>query len=954
MGSDKIVIKGAGEHNLKNVNIEIPRDKFIVITGVSGSGKSSLAFDTIYAEGQRRYVESLSAYARQFLGQMQKPHVDSIEGLSPAIAIEQRSAGSNPRSTVGTITEIYDYFRLLFARVGQPHCPRCGIPIKSQTIQQITDRIMGLGEGKKISILAPVVSGRKGEYTKLFQNIKKEGFLRVRVDNETMEVDNGIKLEKNKKHNIEIVIDRVVIGKQAKKRITQSVELAVKIGEGVVLVNDKENGEDILFSEKLSCPKCGFSMAPPEPRLFSFNSPFGACPECMGIGSKIEVDEKLVVDESLSLSEGALKPWSNRESYYWHLVAGLAKHMKFSLGAPFYKLPKKVKNALLYGLDEKIKYDYKYKNFEAQYKYQGGFEGVIPFLERRYRETETERIREDIFNKYMEEKVCSSCKGKRLRPEALAVKIAGKSIIDATEHSIKGAYDFFGNLKFSKKDSVIAGQVLKEIKGRLKFLLNVGLSYLTLERKAGTLSGGEFQRIHLATQIGVGLVGVLYILDEPSIGLHQKDNAKLLDTLKELRDMGNTVLVVEHDEETMLSADHLIDMGPGPGVHGGEVIAEGSVSRVLKSPESLTAAYLLNDKKISISKGRRKPENAMQINGVTTNNLKNLTVNFPMGTLTCITGVSGSGKSSLISETLYPALTYRVYRGNHKPDGFKEIINWQFIDRVIEIDQSPIGRTPRSNPATYTGVFTEIRKLFSDTKEARLRGYEPGRFSFNVRGGRCEACRGDGIIKIEMHFLPDVYVPCEECGGKRYNRETLEVHYKGKSIADILEMRAEEALEFFSGIPAAKRILKTLDDVGLGYIKLGQSAPTLSGGEAQRVKLASELCKRSRGKNFYILDEPTTGLHFADIEKLLNVLNRLVDQGNTVVVIEHNMDVIKNSDYIIDMGPDGGDKGGYVVAQGTPEQVMENKKSHTGFYLKRHIKREQARGKTKNRASSRK
>jgi len=936
MQKNEIVIKGAREHNLKNIDVTIPRDKLVVITGVSGSGKSSLAFDTIYAEGQRRYVESLSAYARQFLGQMQKPDVDTIDGLSPAIAIEQKSAGNNPRSTVGTITEIYDYLRLLFARVGQPHCPEHGIAIKSQTVQQITDRILTQG-ASKVMVLAPVVSGRKGEYGKLFEKIKKEGFLRVRVDGAVKSLDEEIKLDKNKKHDIEIVIDRLETAAGIKPRLTQSVELAAKAGGGIVIINDTEKGTDTLYSVKLACPKCGFSMEKPEPRLFSFNNPHGACPECTGLGTKVEVEEAFIINPKLSIKEGALKPWHNTDGYYGHMVHGLAKHMKFSMETPYEKLPAKVKHALLHGLDEDIKFDYKFKSYSAEYKYQGDFEGLIPYLQRRYRDTETEKVREEIFSKYMTEKVCSACGGKRLKPEALAVTVSGMNIIQITEMSIEKAKAFFIGMKLDKKDEAIARQILKEINGRLDFLLNVGLSYLTLERKAGTLSGGEFQRIHLATQIGVGLMGVLYILDEPSIGLHQRDNTKLINTLKKLRDLGNTVIVVEHDEETMLECDHLIDMGPGPGVHGGEIVAQGTLKEVMANANSHTAAYLLNRDKIRVNEKRRKAQNFLQLTGASMNNLKNISVNFPLGTFTAITGVSGSGKSSLIAETFYPALTHKVYHTPTKPKGFNDIKNWHLIDKVIEIDQSPIGRTPRSNPATYTGVFTEIRELFAGTKDSRARGYEPGRFSFNVKGGRCETCGGDGILKIEMHFLPDVYVPCESCAGKRYNRETLEILYKDKTISEVLDMRVEEAMEFFRNIPNAFRILKTLDEVGLGYIKLGQQATTLSGGEAQRVKLAAELCKRSTGKTLYILDEPTTGLHFADIEKLLKVLNELVERGNTVIVIEHNLDVIKNADHIIDLGPEGGDKGGKIVAEGTPEEIINVKESYTGQYLRRHI-----------------
>jgi len=933
-----IIIKGAREHNLKNIDLKIPRDKLVVITGVSGSGKSSLAFDTIYAEGQRRYVESLSAYARQFLSQMQKPDVDSIDGLSPAIAIEQKSAGNNPRSTVGTITEIYDYLRLLFARIGVPYCPNCKIPIKSQTAQQIVDKIFEIKNSEKIIILAPVVRGRKGEYSKLFQKIKKDGFLRVRVDGVFSDVDKKFELDKNKKHSIEVVIDRLTVNEENKSRISQSVELALKVSEGLIIITDEKNSKELIFSEKLACPNCGFSIPKLEPRLFSFNNPFGACPSCMGLGTKVEVDPNLVINENLSINDGAIKPWNNPNSYYFHFIEGLSKHMGFSLSTQFKNLPEKVKNAILYGLDENIKFDYKFKKYMAEYKYYGEFEGVIPFLKRRYLETETEKIREDIYSNYMSEKICEECGGKRLKKEALNVFINNKSIIDVTEMSIEKAYNFFKNLELKKSEMQIAHQILKEIVERLEFLLNVGLSYLTLDRKAGTLSGGEYQRIHLATQIGVKLMGVLYILDEPSIGLHQKDNEKLLNTLKTLRDLGNTVIVVEHDEETILNADHIIDMGPGPGVNGGEIICSGTLDDLFKCKNSVTSKYLLNKEKINININKRKSNNFLEIKGVTTNNLKAIDVKFPLGTLIAITGVSGSGKSSLITETLYPALIYYVYGGLYKPPGFKELLNWQQIERVIQIDQSPIGRTPRSNPATYTGVFTEIRKIFAMTKEAKARGYDIGRFSFNVKGGRCEKCGGDGIIKIEMHFLPDIYIPCEECGGKRYNRETLEIYYKDKNIADVLDMRVEEALEFFSNFPQAKRILSTLNDVGLGYIKLGQPATTLSGGEAQRIKLASELCAIHHGKSLYILDEPTTGLHFADIEKLLTVLNTLVNRGNTVIVIEHNLDVIKNADYIIDLGPEGGDKGGYLVAEGEPEKIIKNKKSYTGYYLKKYLK----------------
>ncbi len=925
----RIKIVGAREHNLKNINLELPRDKLIVITGVSGSGKSSLAFDTIYAEGQRRYVESLSAYARQFLGQMKKPDVEYIEGLSPAISIEQKGISKNPRSTVGTVTEIYDYLRLLFARIGIPHCPLCGKEIRQQTSQQIIERVMDLNG--KITIFAPIARGKKGEYKKEFETLRREGFGKVRVDGEIIDLENDISLDKKKKHNIEVLIDRINLdNSKDKTRIADAVELALKIGDGLVLVS---SDREYLYSEKFACPDCGISFGEIEPRIFSFNSPFGACPECKGLGYKIEIDPDLVIpDRSLSIIEGAIAPWGNNmDTYYMKMLRTVVEHYGYTVETPIEDMDEKVIDIILYGTKEKIKFSFKGES--SQWSYEGGFEGVIRNLERRFRETSSEYIRNEI-GKYMNEKACSFCNGKRLKKESLAVTINGKNIIELTEMSIKKLYRFFNNLKLTEREKIISKQILKEIKNRLEFLISVGLDYLTLDRKSATLSGGEAERIRLATQIGSSLVGVLYILDEPSIGLHQRDNTRLIQTLKKLRDLGNTVIVIEHDENMIRNADHIVDMGPGAGEHGGRVVAQGNLEEVMNNSESLTGKYLKGVLKIEVPKKRRKSNKFLKIAGVRHNNLKNITVEIPLGVFVCITGVSGSGKSSLINDTLYRAIAQKLYRAKEKPGRYENIIGLENIDKVVVIDQSPIGRTPRSNPATYTGVFTPIRELFSMLPESKIRGYSPGRFSFNVKGGRCDACEGHGLIKIEMHFLPDVYVPCEICKGKRFNKETLEVKYKGKNIADVLDMSVEEALNFFENIPRIKRILQTLYDVGMGYIKLGQSATTLSGGEAQRVKLAKELSKKATGRTLYILDEPTTGLHFDDIKKLLNVLNRLVDRGNTVLVIEHNLDVIKNADYIIDLGPEGGDKGGYVVAKGTPEDIVK-KNTYTGQFLEK-------------------
>jgi excinuclease ABC subunit A len=930
-----ISIKGARQHNLKGIDVEIPRNQLVVITGLSGSGKSSLAFDTIYAEGQRRYVESLSAYARQFLEQMGKPDVDSIDGLSPAISIEQKTTSRNPRSTVGTVTEIYDYLRLLFARVGRPHCFECGKPITSQTVSQMVDQVMKLKEGTKIHILSPIVRSRKGEYAKELQQLKTQGFVRVKVDGEVKELDEEIKLDKKKKHDIDLFVDRLILKPGIEQRLADSLETALRHAGGIAKV-EALGGEQMLFSEKFACIECGVSYPEIEPHMFSFNSPLGACKECNGLGTKMYFDPDLIIpNRTLSLREGTIVPWERRASeFYWNTMEALAKHYQFDLSLPFEKLPKKVQNVILYGSEEdRIQFSYDFD--EKRELYSSQFEGIIPNLSRRYKETDSDWIREDI-ERYMNIRPCPSCKGARLKKESLAVKVEGLSIFEVTEMSVKKALAWFLGLKLTKKEMEIAERILKEIRDRIGFMSNVGLDYLTLDRSSGTLSGGEAQRIRLATQIGSSLVGVLYILDEPSIGLHQRDNDRLLATLKKLRDLGNTVLVVEHDQIIIEEADYVLDMGPGAGVHGGRVIAAGTPAEVIKNPKSLTGQYLSGKKQISLPKQRKKATGAaIKIIGAKENNLKNLTVEIPLGLFICVTGVSGSGKSTLINDTLYKGLAQRLYGSKEQAGKMQEIQGLDQIDKVINIDQSPIGRTPRSNPATYTGVFTFIRDIFTELSEARARGYKPGRFSFNVKGGRCEACEGDGIIRIEMHFLPDVYVECEICHGKRFNRETLEILYKGKSIADVLSMTIEQASQFFEHIPSVKTKLDTLLEVGLGYVELGQSATTLSGGEAQRVKLAKELSKRSTGRTLYILDEPTTGLHFADIQKLLDVLSQFVEGGNTVVVIEHNLDVIKSADHIIDLGPEGGDNGGQIVAQGTPEEIAKTAASYTGRYLKK-------------------
>ncbi|MCK4404570.1 MAG: excinuclease ABC subunit UvrA [candidate division Zixibacteria bacterium] len=938
MGENFIRIKGAREHNLKNIDLKIPRDKLVVITGLSGSGKSSLAFDTIYAEGQRRYVESLSAYARQFLGMMEKPDVDFIEGLSPAVSIEQRSSGKNPRSTVGTVTEIYDYLRLLYARVGTPYCYKCGRKISQQTIEQIVDHTLSLPKGKKIQILAPLVKGRKGEYKEVFDQIRKEGFIRARVDGKIMEVEGEIKLEKYKKHNIEVVVDRLMVNKKIAKRLADSLETALKLGSGMVMVDVVGKGE-LLFSEHYACVHCGISYEELSPRMFSFNSPYGACPTCSGLGTKMEIDSDLVVpDPSISIAHGAIASWGDPiGSWYYHKLKSIAEHYKFSLYVPFVKLSQEVKKIILYGTgSEELRF--RWENEEGKGEYYGSFEGVIPNLERRYRQTESGAVREWI-EKYMRILPCPDCDGARLKKESLSVKVGNLNIAELTEFSIKEAGRFFSNLKLSSREQQIAKQILKEIRERLGFLVDVGLDYLTLDRRSASLSSGEAQRIRLATQIGSRLVGVLYILDEPSVGLHQRDNKRLLGTLLGLRDLGNTVMVVEHDRETIETADHVIDLGPGAGKDGGWVVAQGTPETIKRSKKSLTGKYLSGRLSIPLPPKRRNGNGAfLSIIGARGNNLKRIRVDFPLGVVICVTGVSGSGKSTLINETIYRILAQHFYYSKLAPLEYESVAGLENVDKVINIDQSPIGRTPRSNPATYTGVFTPIRDLFAMLPEAKVRGYRPGRFSFNVRGGRCEACEGDGIIKIEMHFLPDVYVPCEVCKSKRYNRETQEIKYKGKNIADVLDMTVDEAYEFFANIPKIKRKLKTLKDVGLGYIHLGQPATTLSGGEAQRVKLSTELSKVSTGRTFYILDEPTTGLHFEDIKMLLGVLNKLVDMGNTVLVIEHNLDVIKTTDFIIDLGPEGGDEGGRVVATGTPEEVAKVPKSYTGRFLKKILK----------------
>lgn len=942
MSKEKIIVKGARAHNLKNIDVEIPRDRLVVITGLSGSGKSSLAFDTIYAEGQRRYVESLSAYARQFLGQMNKPDVDYIEGLSPAIAIDQKTASHNPRSTVGTVTEIYDYLRLLFARIGQAHCPQCGQPIAPQTVSQMVDRLLTYPEDTRVQILAPVVRGRKGEYKNLLEEIRKNGYVRVRIDGELRETSEEIKLDKNKKHTIEVVVDRLKIRPGIARRLADSLETALKLADDVALVEIVGQAE-LLFSAKFACPDCGISLPEIAPRLFSFNSPYGACPACTGLGTSMEVDPELVIpDPNLTLREGAIAPWSRGNNGYLQMLEALADRYGFSLDVPVRDLKPEHLQIILYGTGrDRVRFHYN-NRFGDRRSYEAPFEGVIPNLERRYQETQSEWSRAEI-EEFMSKKPCPACQGTRLRPEALAVKVGGKNIYQVTNLSVAEAQAFFTKLELTERERIIARQILKEIRARLQFLIDVGLDYLTLDRPASTLSGGEAQRIRLATQIGSQLVGVLYILDEPSIGLHQRDNARLVATLKHLRDLGNTVIVVEHDEETIREADYIIDIGPGAGAQGGQVVVAGTVSEIMACPQSLTGQYLSGRRRIPVPVVRRKPTDKwLEILGASEHNLKNIDVRFPLGTFICVTGVSGSGKSTLVNEILYAALAQKLNGARTTPGRFRELRGIEHLDKVIAVDQSPIGRTPRSNPATYTGAMDDIRSLFAATPEARARGYKPGRFSFNVKGGRCEACSGDGIIKIEMHFLPDVYIPCEVCKGKRYNRETLEVKYKGKSIAEVLDMTVDEAVEFFSAIPRLHRRLVTLQDVGLGYIKLGQPATTLSGGEAQRVKLATELARRSNGRTMYILDEPTTGLHMADVHRLLVVLHRLVDAGNTVVVIEHNLDVIKSADYIIDLGPEGGDRGGQVVATGTPEEICQVAASYTGQYLKPVLERDRA------------
>ncbi|AKU26340.1 excinuclease ABC subunit A [Geobacillus sp. LC300] len=941
---EKIIVKGARAHNLKNIDVEIPRGKLVVLTGLSGSGKSSLAFDTIYAEGQRRYVESLSAYARQFLGQMEKPDVDAIEGLSPAISIDQKTTSRNPRSTVGTVTEIYDYLRLLFARIGRPICPTHGIEIQSQTIEQMVDRLLAYPERTKMQILAPIVSGKKGTHAKTLEDIRKQGYVRVRIDGEMRELTEDIELEKNKKHSIDVVVDRIVIKDGIASRLADSLETALKLADGKVVVDVIGEGE-LLFSEKHACPYCGFSIGELEPRLFSFNSPFGACPDCDGLGVKLEVDLDLVIpNDELTLKEHAIAPWEPQSSqYYPQLLEAVCRHYGIPMDVPVKELPKEQLAKILYGSGGEPIY-FRYTNDFGQVREQYiAFEGVIPNVERRYRETSSDYIREQM-EKYMAEQPCPTCQGYRLKKESLAVLVGGKHIGEVTAMSVTEALAFFDGLELTEKEAQIARLILREIRDRLGFLQNVGLDYLTLSRSAGTLSGGEAQRIRLATQIGSRLTGVLYVLDEPSIGLHQRDNDRLIATLKSMRDLGNTLIVVEHDEDTMLAADYLIDIGPGAGIHGGEVVAAGTPEEVMDNPNSLTGQYLSGKKFIPIPAERRRPDGRwLEVVGAREHNLKNVSVNIPLGTFVAVTGVSGSGKSTLVNEVLYKALAQKLHRAKAKPGEHRDIRGLEHLDKVIDIDQSPIGRTPRSNPATYTGVFDDIRDVFASTNEAKVRGYKKGRFSFNVKGGRCEACHGDGIIKIEMHFLPDVYVPCEVCHGKRYNRETLEVTYKGKNIAEVLDMTVEDALDFFASIPKIKRKLETLYDVGLGYMKLGQPATTLSGGEAQRVKLAAELHRRSNGRTLYILDEPTTGLHVDDIARLLDVLHRLVDNGDTVLVIEHNLDVIKTADYIIDLGPEGGDRGGQIVAVGTPEEVAEVEESHTGRYLKPILERDRAR-----------
>ena len=937
-----IKIRGANEHNLKNVDVDIPRDKLVVLTGLSGSGKSSLAFDTIYAEGQRRYMESLSSYARQFLGQMEKPDVESIEGLSPAISIDQKSTNRNPRSTVGTVTEIYDYFRLLYARAGIPHCPKCGREIKKQTVDQMVEQVMAFPERTKIQLLAPVVRGRKGTHVKLLERARKSGYVRVRIDGNMYELSEEIKLDKNIKHNIEIVVDRLVVKEGIEQRLTDSIENVLNLAEGLMTV-DVIGGEPVQFSESFSCPDCGISIEEIEPRNFSFNNPFGACPECFGLGYKMEFDEDLMIpDKRLSISEGAItvmgwQSCTDKKSFTYAILDALSKEYGFSLDTPFEDYPKEVHDVLIHGTNGKEVKVY-YKGQRGEGVYDVAFEGLIRNVERRYRETSSETMKAE-YEEFMNITPCSACKGQRLKPGALAVTVGDKNISELTGMSIEKLQTFLKELKLSNQQLLIGGQILKEINSRIQFLMDVGLNYLTLGRSTGTLSGGEAQRIRLATQIGSGLVGVAYILDEPSIGLHQRDNDKLLGTLKHLRDLGNSVIVVEHDEDTMREADFIVDIGPGAGEHGGEVVATGNAEEIMQNENSVTGAYLSGRIRIPVPEVRRKPTGWLKVLGAQENNLKNIDVKFPLGVMTCVTGVSGSGKSSLVNQILYKRLARDLNRARTIPGRHKGIEGLEQLDKVINIDQSPIGRTPRSNPATYTGVFDLIRDLFAATPDAKARGYKKGRFSFNVKGGRCEACSGDGIIKIEMHFLPDVYVPCEVCKGRRYNRETLEVKYKGKNIYDVLDMTVEEAMHFFENVPSIRRKMETLYDVGLSYIRLGQPSTTLSGGEAQRIKLATELSKRSTGKTIYILDEPTTGLHFADVHKLTEILHRLTEDGNTVIVIEHNLDVIKTADYIIDIGPEGGDKGGTVIAEGTPEEVAESPVSYTGKYIKPMLER---------------
>lgn len=937
-----ITIRGAKEHNLKDISLRIPRDEFVVLTGLSGSGKSSLAFDTIYAEGQRRYMESLSSYARQFLGQMEKPDVESIEGLPPAISIDQKSTNRNPRSTVGTVTEIYDYFRLLYARIGIPHCPKCGKEIKKQSVDQMVDDIMKLPERTKIQIMAPVVRGRKGTHAKLFEQAKRSGYVRVQVDGNLYDLSEEIKLDKNIKHNIEIVVDRLVVREGIEQRLTDSVESVLKLAEGLLIV-DVVDGENMNFSQSFSCPDCGISIDEIEPRSFSFNNPFGACPECSGLGFRMEFDENLLIpDQSLSLAGGAIvvlgwQSATDPSSYTRCTLEALAEAYDFDLNTPYRDLPESIRHMIMHGTDGRV-VKVRYKGQRGEGVYDVAFEGLIRNVERRYRETGSDYTKQE-YETFMRVTPCKGCGGKRLKKEALAVTVGGRNIADVTEDSIRELADFMNNLELTPMQEKIGHLVLKEIRSRVGFLIDVGLDYLALSRATGSLSGGEAQRIRLATQIGSGLVGVAYILDEPSIGLHQRDNDKLLKTLCNLKDLGNTLLVVEHDEDTMFAADYIVDIGPGAGEHGGQVVAEGTAEEIMNNPASITGAYLSGRIQIPVPAERREPSSYLTIKGARENNLKNIDVDIPLGIMTCVTGVSGSGKSSLINEILYKSLARELNRARCIPGRHDAILGIEQLDKVIDIDQSPIGRTPRSNPATYTGVFDMIRDLFSTTADAKARGYKKGRFSFNVKGGRCEACSGDGILKIEMNFLPDIYVPCEVCGGKRYNRETLEVKYKGKSIFDVLDMTVEEALTFFENVPSIRRKIETLNDVGLSYVKLGQPSTTLSGGEAQRIKLATELSKRSTGKTIYILDEPTTGLHFADVHKLIEIMRRLSEGGNTVVVIEHNLDVIKTADYIIDVGPEGGDKGGTVIAQGTPEQIAGSKRSYTGIYVRKMLEK---------------